>query len=58
MSLFSHVMIGTNDMDASKKFYDALFATLGHKPGFVDPKGRCFYFTGGGTFSLSVPIRP
>jgi catechol 2,3-dioxygenase-like lactoylglutathione lyase family enzyme len=54
--MFSHIMIGTNDMDASKKFYDAIFATLGHKPGVMDDKGRCFYFSDNGVFALTYPI--
>jgi catechol 2,3-dioxygenase-like lactoylglutathione lyase family enzyme len=27
--MFSHVMIGANDMPASKKFYDAIFGAIG-----------------------------
>ena len=27
--MFSHIMIGSNDMARSKKFYDALFAAMG-----------------------------
>ena len=27
--MFSHVMIGTNDLDKAKSFYDALLGTLG-----------------------------
>ena len=30
--MFSHIMIGTNDLDRSKAFYDALLATLDVKP--------------------------
>ena len=54
--MFSHIMIGANDMDASKKFYDALFAAIGVGPGSIDEKGRCFYITKTGIFALSVPI--
>ncbi len=54
--MFSHVMIGANDIQASKKFYDAVLGALGHKPGVIDPKGRCFYFTDNGIFALSIPI--
>ena len=31
--MFSHVMIGSNDVGRSKAFYDALFAAIGGKPG-------------------------
>ena len=30
--MFSHVMIGSNDIEESKKFYDKLFETLDVKP--------------------------
>jgi catechol 2,3-dioxygenase-like lactoylglutathione lyase family enzyme len=54
--MFSHVMIGANDIDVSKKFYDALFGTLGVSPGVVDDKGRVFYMTKTGVFGISIPI--
>ena len=28
--MFSHIMVGSNDIDRSKKFYDALFGVLGY----------------------------
>lgn len=54
--MFSHVMIGANDVHKSKAFYDAILGTLGCKPGVIDEKGRCFYFTKTGIFALSKPI--
>lgn len=54
--MFSHIMIGANDMPASKAFYDAVLGALGHEPGVMDENGRCFYITKSGIFSLSVPI--
>lgn len=54
--MYSHVMVGTNNMDASKKFYDAIFAELGFGPGQMDPNGRCFYVTETGIFAITVPI--
>ena len=54
--MFSHIMIGTNDVKASKEFYDAILGELGHKPGVMDDKGRCFYFTDNGVFALTKPI--
>ncbi|WP_454619799.1 VOC family protein [Bradyrhizobium cenepequi] len=53
--MFSHVMIGTNDLDKAKAFYDSLLGTLGVKPGFVD-RHRVFWRTKTGTFSVSRPI--
>ncbi len=54
--MFSHVMLGANDIQESKKFYDAILGALGYGEGTIDPKGRCFYFTKTGVFGLSVPI--
>ena len=54
--MFSHVMLGTNDIQASKKFYDATLGALGYKEGVIDEKGRCFYYTKSGVFGLSIPI--
>ncbi len=54
--MFSHIMLGANDVEESKKFYDAILETLGHKSGVVDEKGRCFYYEKTGIFSLSKPI--
>ena len=53
--MFSHIMIGTNDLDKSKTFYDALLGTLGVNPAFVDGH-RIFYMTPTGVFSVSKPI--
>lgn len=54
--MFSHIMVGANDIQESKKFYDAVLGAMGHAPGVIDEKGRCFYFTDSGIFALSVPI--
>lgn len=56
MTMFSHVMLGANDIAQAKVFYDAVFATLGVKPGTIDPKGRLFYATKEGVFGVSKPI--
>jgi catechol 2,3-dioxygenase-like lactoylglutathione lyase family enzyme len=54
-TMFSHVMIGTNDLEKAKSFYDALLGTLDVPPGRVD-RHRVFYRTKTGTFSVSLPI--
>ena len=54
--MFSHVMLGADDIEASKKFYDACFKALGGREGSIDPKGRVFYRHNGGIFMLSKPI--
>jgi catechol 2,3-dioxygenase-like lactoylglutathione lyase family enzyme len=53
--MFSHVMIGTNDLDKAKAFYDTLLATLDVRPARVDGH-RIFYITKTGVFSVSQPI--
>ena len=54
--MFSHIMVGASDINESKIFYDAILGALGHEPGVIDEKGRCFYFTKLGVFSISKPI--
>lgn len=54
--MYSHMMVGTDDIDRSKKFYDALFGAVGGKPGFIDPKGRIIYMHNGGMFLVTKPI--
>ncbi len=54
--MFSHIMIGSNDIARSKKFYDALFVAMGGKPGVEDAKGRLVYTHNGGRFMVSKPI--
>lgn len=54
--MFSHIMVGANDVQKSKIFYDAVLGALGHEPGVIDDKGRCFYRTKTGIFSISKPI--
>src|SRR5210317_1175377 len=54
--MFSHIMVGANDLDAAKTFYDATLGALGYGPGVVDPKGRVFYMTDAGIFAVTAPI--
>ena len=54
--MFSHVMIGANDLEASKKFYDAILGVLGYEPGVFDEYGRVFYYTQKGILALTKPI--
>ena len=54
--MFSHIMVGSNDIARSKKFYDALFVAMGGQPGVEDAKGRLAYTHNGGRFMVSKPI--
>lgn len=53
--MFSHIMIGTNDLDRAKTFYDKLLSTLDVGAGNID-RHRVFYRTKTGTFAVSKPI--
>lgn len=53
--MFSHIMIGTNDVDRAKSFYDALLGALGASPGFQDGE-RVFYMHNGGVLGVTKPI--
>lgn len=54
--MYSHMMVGSNDIDRSKKFYDALFIAIGGRAGSKDPKGRLIYINSGGMFLVTPPI--
>ena len=53
--MFSHIMIGTNHLDRTKSFYDAVLGALGVPAGMID-RHRVFWRTPAGVFSVSVPI--
>ena len=58
--MYSHIMVGANDIEESKKFYDSIFGVLGAEPGVlsVNPTGhkRYMYFLDGNVFLISEPI--
>ena len=58
--MFSHIMVGSNDIEASKVFYDAVLGTLGCKPGIlsVNPTGqtRYLYIHENNMFIITEPI--
>jgi catechol 2,3-dioxygenase-like lactoylglutathione lyase family enzyme len=53
--MFSHIMIGSNDINKSKKFYDALFGVVG-APAATPNNGRLAYAHDGGRFIITTPI--
>lgn len=53
--MFSHVMVGVNDLEKSRAFYDALLGTVGVGPGVANAK-RYFYRSATGTFGITTPI--
>jgi catechol 2,3-dioxygenase-like lactoylglutathione lyase family enzyme len=58
--MFNHVMVGSNDIERSKRFYDALLGMLGAAEGMRSKADtghtRLFYRHDGNTFGLSEPI--
>lgn len=50
--MFSHIMVGSNDLKRSKSFYDALF----EKEARTDDKGRLSYGRRGAVFMVTSPI--
>ena len=58
--MFSHVMVGTNDIARSKTFYDAVLGVLGSGEPIQNKAGsghmRLFYRHDGSTFCVTEPI--
>lgn len=58
--MFSHIMLGSNDIERSKQFYDALLGVLGAGQPFQNTADtghkRLFYRHDGSTFCLTQPI--
>ena len=58
--MFSHIMVGTKDIERSKRFYDAVLGTLGAGEPLRNSAStgheRLFYRHDGGTFCVSEPI--
>ena len=54
--MFTHVMVGSNDLPRSKSFYDAVLGALGVPAGY-DGGTRIFYSgCSGGAFAVGTPI--
>jgi catechol 2,3-dioxygenase-like lactoylglutathione lyase family enzyme len=53
--MFSHIMVGSNDIERSKRFYDALFDSIGANPGREDEKG-VNYMHNGAVFMVRPPL--
>jgi len=55
--MYSHVVLGANDIQAAKKFYDAALGELGHGPGEVVADGdRVIYAGEAGILMITRPI--
>ena len=53
--MFSHVILGVNDLEKSKIFYDALLGAINIGPGIANAK-RYFYRSPTGSFGITTPI--
>lgn len=58
--MLNHVMVGSNDIEKSKAFYNAVLGVLGSGEPFVNVADsghtRLFYMHDGSTFCVSEPI--
>ena len=54
--MYSHLMVGSNDLDKSKAFYDAVFTAVGGNEAITDPKGRHIWLYNDGVFMVTAPI--
>jgi catechol 2,3-dioxygenase-like lactoylglutathione lyase family enzyme len=54
--MFSHVVVGANDLEKAKRFYDAVLGALGYREGLLRPKGDYVYASDGGFFVVTRPI--
>ncbi len=50
--MYSHMMVGSNDLERAKSFYDALFGKEGRR----DDMGRLAYGRKGSVFMVSKPL--
>ena len=56
LGMFSHIMVGADDIQASKTFYDAVLGALGYEPGVMSTEERCYYRSESGVFAITKPI--
>jgi catechol 2,3-dioxygenase-like lactoylglutathione lyase family enzyme len=55
--MFSHIVIGSNDIAAARIFYDAVLATVGVSEGdFNEEAQRIYYRTSDGTLIVTKPL--
>ena len=54
--MFTHVTLGADDVEASRRFYDAALGALDIGPGQPDPIGRYWWRTPRGAFAIGKPL--
>jgi catechol 2,3-dioxygenase-like lactoylglutathione lyase family enzyme len=53
--MFSHIMVGSNDLDRSKRFYDAVFEAIGGRAGRRDDVVLSYHHQGS-VFMVRTPL--
>lgn len=54
--MFRSVVLGSNDMDRSKRFYDAVMGVLGCPPGELNFRGALIYRHNGASLMITRPL--
>jgi len=54
--MFTHIVVGSNDLERSRRFYDAIFTAMGAEAGTLDAKGRFVYSKDGYRLLVTKPI--
>lgn len=57
--MLSHVMVGTNNIDKARKFYDAVFSVLGFNSAVdndFEDRRRFVYYSDVGSFFVTQPV--
>lgn len=54
--MFTHVFLGSNDIEKSRPFYDATMGALGYVNVVPPEAGRLIYAGPGGTFIVAPPL--
>jgi catechol 2,3-dioxygenase-like lactoylglutathione lyase family enzyme len=53
--MFTHVFVGANDLEASRRFYDPVLGALGHENAAPEDEARCVYRSDTGAFIVARP---
>lgn len=53
--MFTHIMLGSNDLEKSKAFYNAVMGGLGFPPAAEMPNGNLFFMKDGVGFGICTP---
>lgn len=54
--MFSHVVVGTNDLEKTRRFYDAVLGSLGYGEGLNRADGGYVYAAGNSSFIVTGPL--